>query len=95
MEPTMAAGGNVVEFHSVDFFPERWFDLVLVLRTDNTTLYDRLKARLAACALASQVSPPGPIATHCRYIRGILTSLRAAHDPTRAEVTRRAKWRRM
>jgi hypothetical protein len=45
LEPAMAAGGNVVEFHSVDFFPERWFDLVLVLRTDNTTLFDRLTAR--------------------------------------------------
>ena len=41
----MTAGGNVVEHHSVDFFPERWFDLVLVLRTDNTALYDRLAAR--------------------------------------------------
>lgn len=41
----MATGGNVVEFHSVDFFPERWFDLVLVLRADNTVLYDRLKLR--------------------------------------------------
>lgn len=45
LEPTMSAGGNVVEFHTVDFFPERWFDLVLVLRTDNTTLFDRLTAR--------------------------------------------------
>jgi len=45
LEPLMSAGGYVVEFHSVDFFPERWFDLVLVLRTDNTVLYDRLAAR--------------------------------------------------
>ena len=42
LEDTMAAGGNVVDFHSCDFFPERWFDLVLVLRTDNTVLFDRL-----------------------------------------------------
>ena len=26
-------------------FPERWFDLVLVLRCSNTLLYDRLQAR--------------------------------------------------
>ena len=45
MEPLMAAGGAVVEFHSVGLFPERWFDLVLVLRANNTVLYDRLKAR--------------------------------------------------
>ena len=30
---------------SCDFFPERWFDLVLVLTCDNTALYDRLVER--------------------------------------------------
>ena len=45
LEPVMALGNNVVEHHSVGLFPERWFDLVLVLRTDNTLLYDRLAAR--------------------------------------------------
>ena len=45
LEDTMSAGGNIVDFHTVDFFPERWFDLVLVLRTDNTVLYDRLSKR--------------------------------------------------
>lgn len=45
LEPLMAAGGNVVEFHSVDFFPERWFDVVLVLRTETRELFDRLTAR--------------------------------------------------
>ena len=45
LEPAMAAGGNVVEFHSVDFFPERWFDIVLVLRTETRDLFDRLTAR--------------------------------------------------
>ena len=27
------------------FFPERWFDLVVVLRTNNEVLYPRLEAR--------------------------------------------------
>ena len=45
LEEQMARGGNIVDFHTVDFFPERWFDLVLVLRTDNTVLYDRLQKR--------------------------------------------------
>ena len=45
IEDAMDAGGNIVDFHSIDFFPERWFDLVLVLRTDNTILYDRLQKR--------------------------------------------------
>jgi len=38
-------GGYVVEHHVPDLFPERWFDLVLVLRCENTVLYDRLMAR--------------------------------------------------
>ena len=45
IENDMDNGGNIVDFHSIDFFPERWFDLVLVLRTNNTILYDRLKNR--------------------------------------------------
>ncbi|CAJ0576599.1 unnamed protein product, partial [Mesorhabditis spiculigera] len=39
------SGGTVVEYHGCDFFPERWFDFVIVLRCDNTLLYDRLAAR--------------------------------------------------
>eukprot|EP01137_Pigoraptor_chileana_P014534 Opistho-2@69272 len=45
LEEQMSAGGCVVDHHTVDFFPERWFDLVVVLRTDNTLLYDRLTSR--------------------------------------------------
>lgn len=41
----MAAGGWVVDHHTCDFFPERWFDLVVVLQTDNTLLFDRLTKR--------------------------------------------------
>lgn len=41
----MAAGGNIVEYHSCDFFPKRWFQAVYVVRCDNTLLYDRLTAR--------------------------------------------------
>ena len=45
----MAAGGNVVDYHGCDFFPERWFDLVIVLQTDNTVLWNRLEKRYAEC----------------------------------------------
>ncbi|KAH9255758.1 hypothetical protein BASA81_006152 [Batrachochytrium salamandrivorans] len=46
LEERMSHGGVVVDTHSLlDFFPERWFDLVLVLETTNTLLYDRLKGR--------------------------------------------------
>jgi adenylate kinase len=45
LEDVVSKGGNIVDFHSCELFPERWFDLVLVLRTDNTILYDRLEKR--------------------------------------------------
>ncbi|KAG0216682.1 P-loop containing nucleoside triphosphate hydrolase protein [Mortierella sp. GBAus27b] len=45
MEEMMRPGGKIVDFHSCDIFPERWFDLVIVLRTDNGVLYPRLESR--------------------------------------------------
>ena len=39
------AKGVIVEYHDCDFFPSEWFDMVYVLRTDNTVLYDRLTSR--------------------------------------------------
>eukprot|EP00892_Ulva_mutabilis_P011130 jgi/Ulvmu1/838/UM010_0212.1 len=45
LEDIMADGGIVIDHHSSDLFPERFFDLVIVLQTDNTVLFDRLKAR--------------------------------------------------
>nr|XP_039267173.1 adenylate kinase isoenzyme 6-like [Styela clava] len=45
LEDTLSEGGNIVDYHSSDFFPERWFDIVFVLRTDNTILYNRLEKR--------------------------------------------------
>ncbi|RXG72599.1 Adenylate kinase isoenzyme 6 [Armadillidium vulgare] len=38
-------GGKVIDYHSCDFFPERFFDIIFVLRVNNTILYDRLAAR--------------------------------------------------
>ncbi|XP_029164774.1 adenylate kinase isoenzyme 6 isoform X2 [Nylanderia fulva] len=45
MESAMNGGGIIVDYHSAELFPERWFDIVFVLRTDNTILYDRLEKR--------------------------------------------------
>ncbi|KAM3967521.1 adenylate kinase isoenzyme 6 [Aphomia sociella] len=45
MEGMMSNGGNIVDYHGCDFFPERWFDGVFVIRTNNTVLYDRLTQR--------------------------------------------------
>jgi adenylate kinase len=43
--PLLSEGGCVVDFHSAYFFDERDFKVVVLLRCDNTILYDRLKAR--------------------------------------------------
>jgi len=45
LEERMSKGGIIVDYHSCEFFPERWFDIVFVLRTDNSILYKRLQQR--------------------------------------------------
>lgn len=46
LEPLMSQkGGIILEFHSCDFFPERWFDLIVLLRCQNQQLFDRLQER--------------------------------------------------
>ena len=44
-EQGISNGGFVIDFHSGCFFPEDWFTLVVLLRCNNTDLYDRLKLR--------------------------------------------------
>ena len=42
----------MIDWHVCDVFPESWIDLVVVLRTNSTQLYDRLRARnYAECKL--------------------------------------------
>lgn len=41
----MTTGGYILDWHACDLFPERWIDLVIVLRCDSTVLYDRLTGR--------------------------------------------------
>ncbi|KDD76260.1 hypothetical protein H632_c294p1 [Helicosporidium sp. ATCC 50920] len=45
LEDKMGRGGCVVDHHGCDFFPERWFDLVVVLQADNSVLWERLEER--------------------------------------------------
>ncbi len=45
LEGMIQEEGVILEYHSCDFFPKRWFDAIFVLRTDNTILYDRLQKR--------------------------------------------------
>lgn len=43
--PILETGGCIIDYHACDLFPARLIDLVVVLRCDSTTLYDRLAAR--------------------------------------------------
>eukprot|EP00929_Paragymnodinium_shiwhaense_P004197 TRINITY_DN104944_c0_g1_i1.p1 TRINITY_DN104944_c0_g1~~TRINITY_DN104944_c0_g1_i1.p1 ORF type:complete len:176 (+),score=60.17 TRINITY_DN104944_c0_g1_i1:95-622(+) len=45
LEPLLEKGGCILDFHSAGFLPDDWFDLVVVLRADTATLYDRLEKR--------------------------------------------------
>ncbi|WPH00795.1 putative pos9-activating factor fap7 protein [Acrodontium crateriforme] len=45
IENELEEGGQIVDWHACDLFPPSMIDLVCVLRCDNKTLYDRLKAR--------------------------------------------------
>jgi len=45
LEPMIKEGGKILDFHSVDFIPDDLIHLVVLLRCNNTILYDRLKLR--------------------------------------------------
>lgn len=41
----IAEGGIILDWHTCDIYPERWPDLVVVLRCDHTLLWERLEKR--------------------------------------------------
>lgn len=46
LEPILVKGGNhIVDYHSSELFPERWFHLVVVLHTSTNVLFERLTSR--------------------------------------------------
>ncbi|KAL8952630.1 MAG: hypothetical protein Q9222_001469 [Ikaeria aurantiellina] len=45
IEDEVQPGGYLIDWHACDLFPKSWIDLVVVLRADSATLYDRLTAR--------------------------------------------------
>ena len=45
LEPILNEGGVILDFHSSGFLPEASIDFVVLLRCNNTELYDRLAAR--------------------------------------------------
>ncbi|GAA5821898.1 hypothetical protein JCM10212_002450, partial [Sporobolomyces blumeae] len=45
LEVVQQAGAKVLDWHTCDIFPERWIDLVVVLRCDHSQLWSRLEKR--------------------------------------------------
>ena len=45
LEPLASEGGIILDWHTCEVFPERWADLVVVLRCDHTRLWERLEKR--------------------------------------------------
>ncbi|KAI0762868.1 P-loop containing nucleoside triphosphate hydrolase protein [Fomes fomentarius] len=45
LESLASEGGIILDWHTSEIFPERWADLVVVLRCDHTKLWDRLEKR--------------------------------------------------
>lgn len=45
IEDECKSGGNIIDWHACDLFPQSWIDLVVVLRVDSAAHYDRLAAR--------------------------------------------------
>ncbi|NXM00071.1 KAD6 kinase, partial [Tyrannus savana] len=71
LEDRMSEGGVVLDYHGCDFFPERWFHVVLVLRTENGLLYDRLQSRCVGhrgCAGGHLTGSPALL--HVSFSRG-------------------------
>jgi len=79
MEPLVDEAGRdgvgvVVDFHVCEMFPERWFDLVLVLRAETEVLFDRLTARGYADRKRSENM-------ESEIMQVILEEAREAYDP--------------
>ncbi|KAK5000622.1 factor activating pos9 [Elasticomyces elasticus] len=45
IQPDLEKGGQIVDYHGCDLFPPSLIDLVVVIRCETATLYDRLQAR--------------------------------------------------
>ncbi|VEU23654.1 DEKNAAC104872 [Brettanomyces naardenensis] len=74
LEPMADKGGLILDWHCCDIFPERWIDLVVVLRCDNTVLYDRLEKRgYKESKVRENVE--------CEIMEVLLSDARESYDP--------------
>jgi len=67
-------GGRIVDHHVTDFFPERFFDAVFVLRADNAVLHDRLAERKYPTAKLKEN-------LECEIFQTVLDEARESYEP--------------
>ena len=67
-------GGYIIDSHTCDLFPESWIDLVVVLRTQHTVLWDRLEARHYALDKIQ-------LNNECEIMQVVLDEARDAYAP--------------
>lgn len=79
LETVMNTGGNVVDFHSPEIFPERWFNLILVLRTNTDVLFDRLSARGYSAAKRTENM-------ECEIMQIVLDAAKESYDENIVQV---------
>jgi adenylate kinase len=48
IEPDLEAGGQIIDWHACDMFPQSLIDLVVVVRCNSTILFDRLDENMDA-----------------------------------------------
>lgn len=74
IEDDLENGGQIIDWHACDLFPPSLIDLVCVVRCDNKTLYDRLKARgYSEKKLQENLD--------CEIMQVLLDEAREAYDP--------------
>lgn len=73
-EATEQGDGVICDYHACELFPERWFDLILVLRTTTEVLFDRLAKRGYSEKKRSSNM-------ECEIMQVILDEAKEAYDP--------------
>jgi len=98
LEPMVAEGGVVLDWHTCEVFPERWVDLVVVLRCNHTMLWERLEKReypLKKIQENNVSEIMGVVLDEAReaYMEEIVVELRSdTVDDMEANVARIAQW---
>lgn len=81
LEEELSAGGCLVDYHGCDFFPERWFDLVIVLQVRQRFLRRCvcvmccLLIQMIPIRMVSSVSGVVPLPVRLAHIRFVVQSL--------------------